>query len=620
MTGTTASTRPELTKLTPDNVTLGDLPRFPEMTGWFHPVLLGKLLLKVIVSDVFGQYADRRLIQAALDPADPTALDPAHQAELLRRADISGRMTKDADGAIWLDYAADLGDGFDATYAIAHLMAQPSLAIGEYTLPRGSALVMGGDEVYPTSGRDDYTVKLREPYSFASPDAGPGETRPLLLLPGNHDWYDGLVNFLAIFCRQKATPIGKWRTDQRRSYFAIKLNDHWWIWCIDIALVRDMDQPQADYFVAIAKEMSQGANIILCSAEPGWYKAETNGDSYRSLSYAAWIAQNARKDQNVGKDLKIPLVLSGDSHHYARYSGAGAQYITSGGGGAFLHGTLELKDEIKADWLRQKGATLSLRTTADESHEACDKQTCYPTQVESKALLGGNWSFFLLNREFSFALAGVYALLTFILTSRWHWDVALLEYLALFGIFLAYTGYQENFSKRVAVLSAVHALAHFVAVLLFALVLPWLGELIWPFARWNWLLWLAFVGVFTTLVGSPLAGTLFGLNLLVTCRYFDINHNDAFSAMKLDSHRHFLRIRILGDTLQVYPIALDRVPKRHEWRENPARKTDRSASVFVPPDSIAPHLIEGPVVIRAQHAPSTSEMKSPSELPSPAPR
>jgi hypothetical protein len=72
------------------------------------------------------------------------------------------------------------------------------------------------------------------------------------------------------------------------------------------------------------------------------------------LSYAAWIAENAKKD------LKIPLVLSGDSHHYARYSGADTQYITSGGGGAFLHGTLELQNSIKADWLRKKEAKLAL--------------------------------------------------------------------------------------------------------------------------------------------------------------------------------------------------------------------------------------------------------------------
>jgi hypothetical protein len=198
----------ELTKLTSRTVTLSDLPRFPPMTGWFHPVLLCKLLLKVIISDVFGQYADRRLMQAALDPAD--------NKELLKRADVSEHMVKDSDGALWLDYVADLGDGFDATYAIAYLLAQPTLQVEKHTLPRGSVVVMGGDEVYPTSGRDDYTVKLRKPYDFASPDHGPERPRPLLLLPGNHDWYDGLVNFLAIFCRKKTTAIGKWRTDQRR--------------------------------------------------------------------------------------------------------------------------------------------------------------------------------------------------------------------------------------------------------------------------------------------------------------------------------------------------------------------------------------------------------------------
>jgi len=49
----------ELTELTPDNVRLDDLPRFPGMTGWFDPRLLSELLLRVIVSDLFGQYADR---------------------------------------------------------------------------------------------------------------------------------------------------------------------------------------------------------------------------------------------------------------------------------------------------------------------------------------------------------------------------------------------------------------------------------------------------------------------------------------------------------------------------------------------------------------------------------
>jgi hypothetical protein len=591
----TSNERPELTKLTARTVLLSDLPRFPGMTSWFHPILLCKLLLKVIVSDVFGQYADRRLIQAALDPAS--------NAEFLERADISAEMVKDPDGALWLDFVADLGDGFDATYAIAYLLAQPSLTVDGHALPRGSALVMGGDEVYPTSERNDYIIKLRHPYGFASPNLGPERTHPMLLLPGNHDWYDGLVNFLAIFCRKKSTPIGKWRTGQRRSYFATKLNDNWWVWGVDIALVRDMDQPQADYFVAIAEGMAQGANIILCSAEPGWYQAESDGESYRSLGYAAWIAVNANKD------LKIPLVLSGDTHHYARYSGAAEQYITSGGGGAFLHGTIGLKDEIKADWLKARGATLSLKTTADESHAPRDEQVCYPTQEESRKLLWGNLKFFPLNPGFSFVLGGVYALLVFTLTSLPRWDVALIEFLILFGGFVAYTGYQEKFSGRVIAISTVHALAHFAAVVALSCLLPRLGNLIWPFAQWHWLPWFLFVAVITTLVGGAIAGTIFGVYLLLTCRYFGLNANDAFSAMRLDSYRHFLRIRILGDTLHVYPIALDRVPKRDEWKENPLRASDPTVSVFVLPESIVPHLIEGPIVIHAQHAPSTSDVK-----------
>ena len=85
----------------------------------------------------------------------------------------------------------------------------------------------------------------------------------MFAIPGNHDWYDGLVNFLAFFARQKLTPIGNWRTQQRRSDFAARLIILCWLWAIDIALVADMDQPQADYFVAVAKAMPQGGSVIL---------------------------------------------------------------------------------------------------------------------------------------------------------------------------------------------------------------------------------------------------------------------------------------------------------------------------------------------------------------------
>src|SRR5262245_45740990 len=203
--------RPELTGLTPDNVRAADGAPFPTMTGWFAPVLRAKLLLKVIISDVFGQYADRRLISAALDRVSAKGLRV--------RTDISP-LVKDETGAVWFDYVSDLGDGFDATYAIAYLLAQPELRLkgyGDPVLPRGNLVVMGGDQVYPTATREDYTVKMRLPYSLALPDKG-GKSHPLILLiPGNHDWYDGLVSFLASFCRNDPTSIGDWQTRQQRS-------------------------------------------------------------------------------------------------------------------------------------------------------------------------------------------------------------------------------------------------------------------------------------------------------------------------------------------------------------------------------------------------------------------
>jgi hypothetical protein len=85
--------------------------------------------------------------------------------------------------------------------------------------------------------------------------------------------------------------------------------------------------------------------------------------------------------------------------------------------------------------------------------------------------------------------------------------------------------------------------------------------------------------------------------------------------MKLDSHRHFLRLRILEDTITVFPVKIDRVPTRDEWREYPDRKNNPFSSVFVSAPAIKPELIEAPIVIRAHHAPSTTAVKTPSELP-----
>jgi hypothetical protein len=148
-----------------------------------------------------------------------------------------------------------------------------------------------------------------------------------------------------------------------------------------------------------------------------------------------------------------------------------------------------------------------------------------------------------------------------------------------------------------------------------SLLALWISRWFFSSIEWHWFFWLIYLALFAFTLGRWVAGHIFGWSLLITCRYFDMNHNDAFSAMRLDSHRHFLRLRIVGETVTVFPIKIDKVPTRDQWQENPERAKNPLASVFRPNPAMQPGLIEPPIEIRAQHARPTSEVKTPSELP-----
>jgi hypothetical protein len=141
----------------------------------------------------------------------------------------------------------------------------------------------------------------------------------------------------------------------------------------------------------------------------------------------------------------------------------------------------------------------------------------------------------------------------------------------------------------------------------------WVNEHYLEGLQVHWLLWLLGLAIPALTLGSWYGGKIFGLNLLLTCRYLNMNHNDAFSAMKLNSHRHFLRIRIVGDTLTLYPIKLETVPTRNQWRQN--LDQSENPSVFIAEPKMTPEFVEAPITIRAARAPSTTEIKKPHELP-----
>jgi hypothetical protein len=55
---------------------------------------------------------------------------------------------------------------------------------------------------------------------------------------------------------------------------------------------------------------------------------------------------------------------------------------------------------------------------------------------------------------------------------------------------------------------------------------------------------------------------------------------------------------IKNDEVVIYPIGLDSVPKRREWRMN-TTGIGSPPSVYIPISPLAPRLIESPIAVRS---------------------
>lgn len=596
---------------------LNDRNEYPEMVHWFSPIVLWKTVKKVIASTLFAQYADRRLVHASLNVIDAeTVIETCCGG-------VKGLCSERNHQPIWVDYVADLGDGFDSTYAIAYLIGQKELQISEdITLPRADCLIMGGDQVYPDASQDGYKKRMVRPYESAFPmNNVKGSSPPVYLIPGNHDWYDGLSLFLAKFCRGTANPnmLGNWRASQSRSYFAVHLAENWWIWGFDSQLGEDVDRPQADYFISVAKKMEPDAKVILCASVPSWLKAdvaaadEKERDSYyRSLDYMANILKkNCR-------GVKVPLVISGDLHHYSRYIAkeSGTSFITAGGGGAFLHPTHHLNDSLRTIWAQTK-------QTLEIAHEANTKNTkkaIYPPQDASRRLALGNLGFVFKNWDFCLVLGALYSVCALLmlawsgygesggagtylskvgdqLNNLWPTPIFFIIAAALFVALYNAADIKTTARKRVAV--TIHFLAHLMLVLIGAILVsvsisfvglksvPFFGEILYFVALILGMLLLGFIG-----------GFIGGLYLTAVSWFWGDHANDAFSAMRLNSYRHFIRLKIENNKITIYPIGIDKSPEREDWEFNNSYENgSQDIPVIVPKKDLEQHLIEDPIVI-----------------------
>lgn len=588
------------------------------MVNWFDPGVLLQTGVRSLISSTFGNYADRREMESVLDKdlndSSYLASIPNQEDQEKAQKDRYWKETQNQD-EIWVDFISDSGDGFDSTYAVAFAAAQSNLQIEGLSieLPRADIVILGGDQVYPSPTKDAYENRFKIPYEAAVyvehqesalpqenlgkfhdkvlekmveynwgfphdkrgliPESNPKKHRYLFAIPGNHDWYDGLGNFMKIFCQQRW--IADWETRQTRSYFAFKLPHNYWIWASDIQLNAEIDMPQLDYFKKVAKErMIEGDKIILLTAEPAWvYKQlHKNDSSFEKLMF--FIDKQINRKGIDACELELPLVLTGDLHHYSRYATSdpnikSPQFIGAGGGGAFLHLTHNLP--LKLDNPEKK--SLELKAT-------------YPTKTDSKDLLKGNLAFFYFNPVFSFGLlGGLYVLFFWLLQSNsintstdyiqdisrssfpqfflTTWKILivspftlLLTIALLFGLtFFADTKtktknvYVYGFSLGSFQLSAIYLSIWLVASIHNNLLAEW----------WIWLIFF----VELVIIGGVAGGFIMGLYLYLTSRFTTMHLDESSSSLASPHYKSFLRLHISSEGITIYPIGIRNVEKMY---------------------------------------------------------
>lgn len=599
--------------------------------------------MRHVISGLFGQYADQRILQWVTDRGTPE--------ELVARYDYSASAQRGDANAVWVDYVADAGDGFDSTYAIASLIAAPSLDIeGAGKLEGGQLLVMGGDQVYPYASPDQYEEHLIAPYTLADVEAKEA-TRKLFVLPGNHDWYDGLASFDQTFCQARdgvseGLRIGQWHCPQHRSYFAIKLPHDWWIWGVDTQLTRNLDVGQIRYFDAVARSMPDRskAKIILCTPQPAWTDAAATGSE---KSYPGNINRIA---PIAFDEARVCAIIAGDTHHYNRYRGTenGLNLITAGGGGAYLSPTHNTPDTIAVPWAGKKHEfSLRQKTEGGPGEKpGMTEPSLFPDRSTSRALSWWLLLFPFHNRAFAFGGLGiVYWVLTWAFLSStanggnygapgdskvseilrnpdqypnvgngvWLLMEAAMGSILLsaFGVavFAGLYAYVRSPRRLVRFIAAfLHWSAHIAAMATLAAVLTRFNlhlETIWgqhgllSFVRPSTITGFFFYPLEMIVLGGAVGGVIWGLYLFINCRLFHLHMDDAFSALSLPHYKHFLRMKIEPDQLTIYPIGLKHVPFRLSWRERSAEERAKGMrAAFVPRTPLKPHLIEGPIVIR----------------------
>ena len=305
------------------------------------------------------------------------------RGEWIRRGGGANPQVIDRSGDTCFIVLGDTGEQDASQFVVC-----PALSKAVRDHQPGFVLIMS-DVIYPAGDVDDYRDGLYRPYRSEDPNFR--VAAPLLALPGNHDWYDGLAGFMYHFCGRDRLPpeayapgfslrslYGRlfrilWRRagepgretrelralspptrapspsqqaiEQPGSYYAIR-TAHLMIITIDTGIDGTIDQDQWDWLSMVSAEpvpkiLLTGKPLVVNAAlEPCWVGGRPKRGEHRP---SVWDLINDPANSYVA-------TIGGDAHNFQCYSpkeslqrggeaGVPQLHLVAGCGGAFMHGT-----------------------------------------------------------------------------------------------------------------------------------------------------------------------------------------------------------------------------------------------------------------------------------------
>ena len=378
----------------------------------------------------------------------------------------------------------------------------------------------------------------------------------------------------------------------------MKLPHGWWLLALDTQLTSYIDGPQVKYFQLVAKQIPDGDSIILCNSEPTWF--------YEAAFQRYDLNVNDRNLDFVEKEIlkgkSVQVFLAGDLHHYRRHEAQdGTQKIIAGGGGAFLHPTHGWKVNDLVE---------TLPPTQADAARTFHHKASWPSPSVSRGLSLRNGLFPFVNWKFGIAPASLYLLTAWSVMAKVGdtSDVTeaasrVLEKLLLTPfpifwtavLFLGFFLFTDTYVKWYRwTAGTVHAVSHIAATFFIGwgasyFAMTTLG------LQYQTPEQLLLTGALIVLGGWIVGSLLLGVYLLISLNLFGRHMNEAFSSLRIEDWKHFLRLHIdEGGRLTIFPIGLRRVPRR--WKQS----TQDIGPRFESDDSRAtqPELIETPIILR----------------------